>query len=49
MFGQCWSLEGDSDALWRIYSSEKEGYYWKHQWKNSKLWKIKLNSGCYFQ
>lgn len=25
MIGQCWSLEGVSDALWRIYSTEKEG------------------------
>ncbi|NMM65642.1 DUF2971 domain-containing protein [Clostridium sp. P21] len=25
LYGQCWSLEGISDALWRIYSSNKEG------------------------
>lgn len=25
MFGQCWSLNGESDALWRIYSQQKEG------------------------
>ncbi|MCY6483531.1 DUF2971 domain-containing protein [Clostridium aestuarii] len=25
MYGQCWSLNGDSDALWRIYSSGNEG------------------------
>lgn len=25
MFGQCWSLTSESDALWRIYSSDQEG------------------------
>lgn len=25
LYGQCWSLEGISDALWKIYSSNKEG------------------------
>lgn len=25
LFGQCWSLELQSDALWRIYSPHKEG------------------------
>ncbi|EQB87542.1 hypothetical protein J2Z44_000567 [Clostridium punense] len=25
LYGQCWSLEGVSDALWRIYSREGEG------------------------
>lgn len=25
LFGQCWSLEGISDALWRIYSPMNEG------------------------
>ncbi|WP_017416061.1 DUF2971 domain-containing protein [Clostridium tunisiense] len=25
LYGQCWSLEGVSDALWRIYSREDEG------------------------
>lgn len=25
MFGQAWSLLGESDALWRIYSSQEEG------------------------
>ncbi|MEG0773325.1 hypothetical protein [Clostridium sp.] len=25
LYGQCWSLEGVSDALWRIYSRESEG------------------------
>lgn len=25
MFGQCWSLFKDSDAMWRIYSSNSEG------------------------
>jgi hypothetical protein len=25
LYGQCWSLEGVSDALWRIYSRENEG------------------------
>lgn len=24
-FGQCWSLQEESDALWRIYSTAKEG------------------------
>lgn len=25
MYGQCWTLEKSSDAMWRIYSSEKNG------------------------
>lgn len=25
LYGQCWSLEGVSDALWKIYSPSKEG------------------------
>lgn len=25
MYGQCWSLTPESDALWRIYSSDKKG------------------------
>lgn len=25
MYGQCWSLTRESDALWRIYSSNKQG------------------------
>ena len=25
MFGQCWSLHEESDAMWRIYSSHNEG------------------------
>ncbi len=25
MYGQCWSLNADSDALWRIYSPNREG------------------------
>lgn len=25
MFGQCWSLHHESDAMWRIYSPQKEG------------------------
>jgi hypothetical protein len=25
MFGQCWSLHGESDAMWRIYSPQNEG------------------------
>lgn len=25
IFGQCWSLEAESDALWRIYSPRKNG------------------------
>lgn len=25
LFGQCWSLEVESDALWRIYSPQKDG------------------------
>lgn len=25
LYGQCWSLEGVSDALWRIYSRDGEG------------------------
>jgi hypothetical protein len=25
MFGQCWSLYGESDAMWRIYSPQNEG------------------------
>ncbi len=25
LYGQCWSLNEDSDAMWRIYSSDKEG------------------------
>ena len=25
LFGQCWSLEIESDALWRIYSPQKDG------------------------
>ncbi|MFX0550086.1 DUF2971 domain-containing protein [Hathewaya histolytica] len=24
-YGQCWSLEGISDALWKIYAKDKEG------------------------
>lgn len=24
-FGQCWSLNGQSDAMWRIYSPDKQG------------------------
>jgi hypothetical protein len=25
MFGQCWTLEEESDAMWRIYSHDKDG------------------------
>ncbi len=25
MYGQCWTLEKSSDAMWRIYSSNKDG------------------------
>jgi hypothetical protein len=25
MYGQCWTLEKSSDAMWRIYSSERKG------------------------
>lgn len=25
MYGQCWTLEKSSDAMWRIYSSDKDG------------------------
>lgn len=25
LYGQCWSLNEDSDAMWRIYSRDKEG------------------------
>jgi len=25
MYGQCWTLESSSDAMWRIYSPNKEG------------------------
>lgn len=26
IFGQCWTLQAESDAMWRIYSSKKDGY-----------------------
>lgn len=25
MFGQCWTMNGNSDAMWRIYSQDKQG------------------------
>jgi len=25
VFGQCWTLKGESDAMWRIYSANKDG------------------------
>lgn len=37
MFGQCWSLNGESDALWRIYSPNKEGLMIETTVKNFHL------------
>lgn len=37
MFTHCWSLEGNSDALWRIYSKEKEGILIETTVKKFKL------------
>ena len=36
-YGQCWTLEGESDALWRIYSPEKVRPRDEHNPKNEAL------------
>jgi len=37
MYGQCWTLEGYSDALWRIYSQQNEGIMLQTSVKKFKL------------
>lgn len=39
LFGQCWSLDRESDALWRIYSPNKEGIVIKTTAQNFQLYK----------
>lgn len=38
-YGQCWSLNGESDALWRIYSPNREGVLIKTTARKFKLMK----------
>lgn len=45
MFGQCWSLEGSSDALWRIYSQHKEGLLLQTSVKKIKLMESNIKFG----
>ncbi|MFZ2643317.1 MAG: DUF2971 domain-containing protein [Verrucomicrobiia bacterium] len=37
MYGQCWSLNEESDAMWRIYSPKKEGIVIQTSVKNFRL------------
>ena len=45
IFGQCWSFEGFSDALWRIYSPNKEGIMITTSVKKFLLMEYKIKSG----
>lgn len=45
MYGQCWSLTPESDALWRIYSPNKEGILIKT--KITNLYKIEGYTRAY--
>jgi len=45
MYGQCWSLEGSSDALWRIYSPHREGLLLQTSVKKFELMKNQIKFG----